>query len=244
LPDDLAFAPVVLLYLRLDEFDLEFNLKFDLEEHKRSLAAAARTGRVLLLEPDLSSALRLDPSHKALAEHLSIGISVADAEPIRRALQQRFDLPFADEREKRRVVEPAGAREALESFRLDAGTPDQLVVLVTAGWATIVVADANADAVLREAADENKRRANWASLQAGPYSLVRLDVLVGERRLRSWLLADPPQEIVRAASGGAHEIAVVLRPLSEDPQALNQELEAAALFPVPRAPDALRALIR
>jgi hypothetical protein len=247
LPHELGEAPVILLYLRFPEHDVQFNIRFDLDEHKRSLSVAARTGRVELWEPALSQALLTQPPDEAFAAHRSIGLTVGDAEPLRRALQHRFDLPLVEAREPQLVVPPGNERAALEAFQMDAGTPQRLDLITTRDAVVVViVVDADAEAVSGEAVqvDEEDRWANWAMLRAGPYILVRLDVLVENRRLRSWLIADPPQELVRAASAGPHGIVVLSRPLPTDMDDARRLLAETPTFVVHQAPEAMRSLLR
>jgi hypothetical protein len=245
LPHDVKFAPIVLLYLRLPEVNVEFNICFDLDEYKNSLAVAAGTGRVILLEPALNQALLTDSPAKAFAEHLSLGVMVADAEPLRRALQQRFDLPFQDNRDAGRVVEAQQAREALNEFRLNAKEVDDIGVATSDdGLRVIAVVDESAADALQDAGDEESRWASWASVQAGPYLLARLDVLTGDRRLRSWLLPDPAPELVRAASAGPHLVVVLNKRLADDPDSMSKQLRGGVAFPVHEAPEAMRALLR
>jgi hypothetical protein len=49
--EDPGVSPLAFLRVRLPEFGLVFNIGFSVDECKQSLAVAARTGRVLLVEP-------------------------------------------------------------------------------------------------------------------------------------------------------------------------------------------------
>ena len=246
LPESDSDSPIVLLYLDFPEVGLSFNVRFVLDLHKRSLAVAARTGRVLLFEPELTLALKTSDPAEAMANHLSIGLNTSDTEPLRRVLHQRFDLPLQSEPPRPQAVPPANARAALDQFRMDAGSPDDVRLLVGLGTSTlIVVVDQDAEDMIRAQRDMRKPWGHWASMQLGPYSLARLDVLDGDDRRRSWIFADPPQELIRAASSGPHLIVVVTRPLPDDAPGIVREIErSSAHFPVDSAPEAMRALLR
>ena len=52
-PAETKVAPLAFLHLEIAEFDLDFDIVFDVDEHQRSLATAARTGKLTLLERKL-----------------------------------------------------------------------------------------------------------------------------------------------------------------------------------------------
>jgi hypothetical protein len=240
-----ARPPIVLLFLRFSEFDVTFNIRFEILDHKRSLSVAARTARVILLEPALSQALLTEPPEEAFSEHMSIGLATGDVEPLRRALQGQFDIPLPENREPRHVVEPGrGQDAAFKRFALDARSPESLSVITTRDPLSIVVV--HDPLPIEGAGDEEERWANWASLQAGPFSFARLDVMTGDRRLRSWLIGDPPQWLVRATSAGPHTIAVITEPFVEDDDAAEtlRRLAQSTTYLVREAPEAMRALLR
>jgi hypothetical protein len=78
--DDPGVSPLAFLRVQLPEFVLVFNVGFGVDEYKRSLAVAARTGRVFLVEPALNKAMRLESPWTAMRERLSIGLCASGVE--------------------------------------------------------------------------------------------------------------------------------------------------------------------
>jgi hypothetical protein len=79
--EDPGVSPLAFLRVQLPQFGLVFNVGFTVDEYKRSLAIAARTGRVLLVEPALTNAIQLESTWTAVSERLSIGLSAFGVEP-------------------------------------------------------------------------------------------------------------------------------------------------------------------
>jgi hypothetical protein len=115
-PGDTTVAPLAFLHLEIEEFKLSFDIIFDVDEHQRSLAAAARTGKLTLFEPELGGALRIEAPQEALRRLMSLGVMTGDTEPLRRVLHQRFDLPFTSRPVPRQVVGPGEAPDSLDEF--------------------------------------------------------------------------------------------------------------------------------
>jgi hypothetical protein len=244
-PADTQVAPLAFLLLDISEFDLRFNIVFDLDEHRRSLAAAARTGMLMLFEPRLGEALRLEAPQQALQRLQSLGLVIGDAEPLRRALQQRFDLPFPTRPVPRIEVAAANVASALDEFRECARVGAELAVVnPISSWPIVVVVDPDANQNALAGSVPEDRWAHWSAVVAGPHALIRLDLVERQTPLAAWVWADPPQELVRATSSGPHHIAVVSAAIPDAPQERKLQLEAAPMFPVKEAPPAMRGLLR
>ena len=141
------------------------------------------------------------------------------------------------------MIPKGRTREALDGFVLDATTPDDLHLVTSPGFAAVVVIDSEAGEALADAGPESDRWANWAVVQAGPISLVRLDIVKGEKtRLKSWLIGSPAPEIVRATSAGPHVVVVLTEPFPRDRAAIQRVVQEGTAFPVRTAPDAMRIL--
>jgi hypothetical protein len=245
MPDDTTFAPLAFLHLEIAEFDLDFDIVFDVDEHRRSLAAAARTGKLTLFERELGGALRIEAPEEALRRLMSLGVMTGDTEPLRRVLQQRFDLPFANRSVPRHFVASGDAMSSLEEFIGDSGKQPELAIVGSVGGPTIVIiVDPGADLDALAKADPETRWAHWSAVMGGPYTLVRVDVLDGKTPLASWVWANPEQQLMRATSSGAHYVAVVTERVSDDPDERRAALDKAAVFLVDEAAPAMRALLR
>jgi hypothetical protein len=240
---DVSKSPTAYLHVHLLDIDLSFIIRFGVDEYKRSLTTAAQTGLVELWEPEMAQAMLTTAAEEAYAEFGAIGITPGDPEPLRRVLQQRFDLPLTQLREQPQVVAKGESEQALQAFTKGASQPDGIALVTSPGFAAFVVVDAQAGEVLENAGPESERWGHWASMRAGPISLARVDVLTGERtRLGSWLIPNPSPEIVRATSAGPHVIVVLTEPPPDEKEELGRVVSEATAFPVRTAPDAMRAL--
>jgi hypothetical protein len=241
--EDVGVSPLAFLRVEFPEFGVVFNVGFAVDEYRRSLAVAARTGLVVLLEPALSEAMRLESPKTAMRDHQSIALSVSGVEPLRRALSQRFDLPFPERTVPREEHRPEEAPEAFTKF-LEGGTESPaFAISAPAGQSpVIIIADDQAAAAAVGASDE--RLAHWSSALLGPHSVARLDLLDGERILWTAVWANPPAALLRSTSSSAHFVAIVAGELSESPARLSAQLENAIDFPVEEAAEAMRALLR
>jgi hypothetical protein len=244
-PADRKVAPLAFLHLEIADFDLDFDIIFDLDEHQRSLAAGARTGKLTLFERELGGALTTESPEDALARLMSIGVITGDTEPLRRALQQRFDLPFTSRPVPRLVVPPGEATRSLDEFRDGASEDPGLAIVGSVGGPTVVIiVDPGADLDALTASDPETRRAHWSAILAGPHALVRVDVIDDKTPLAAWIWANPAPQLIRATSAGAHYLAVVTDEVSDDPDEWRAQLEKAAVFLVAEAAPAMRALLR
>jgi hypothetical protein len=245
-PPSEAESPTVFLYLEFTELDLRFRIRFIVDEFRRSLATAARTGTVLLLEPELANSIRVDRPDEALQSHLQLGLSVPNVEPLRSVLRQRFDLPFPEPpRQTAKVIEHGQAVSELERFVLGASlaSPPVAIYVPADDFTTFVVLDPDVSEAMKEAGDVADRWAHWASLRAGPQAVVRLDVLAGNYRLAAWVFAEPPAQLVRAASSGPHRVVVVTEAVDID--ALTPEILRSGIeFRVHVPPESMRQLLR
>ncbi|MGH3008402.1 MAG: hypothetical protein ACRDLM_03215 [Gaiellaceae bacterium] len=240
---DTEESPTAYLHVRILDIDLRFVIRFRVDEYKRSLTTAAQTGLVELWEPGFAQAILTQPAEEAYTTYGAIGITPGDADPLRRVLQQRFDLPIQREREQPVVVEPGQAREALDRFIHGAAQPQGVGLVTGPGFAAVVIVDPSAAEVIANAGPESERWGHWASMQAGPIALARADVLTGERtRLGSWLLPNPEPEIVQATSTAPHVIVVLTEPLPDDHEARWKAISDGTAFPVKEGADAMRAL--
>jgi hypothetical protein len=242
-PDE---SPIVFLFLQFTELGLRFRVRFIVDVFRRSLATAARTGTVMLLEPELTKSIRIDRPDEALRSHLQLGLSVPNVEPLRSVLRQRFDLPFPEPpRQAARVIEHGQAVSELERFALGASlaSPPLAIYVPADDFTTFVVLDPDTADAVKEAGDVADRWAHWASLRAGPHAVVRLDVLTGNTRLAAWVFPEPPPQVVRAASAGPHRVVVVTESVEIDdltPEILSRGVE----FRVHVAPESMRQLLR
>ena len=227
-PDAPEYSPIAYLSVRLPEVGIDFHIALTLDEYKRSLMTAARTGKAMLFEPALGVALRTQPMPKALEEHLSIAFSLADPEPLRRALLQRFNLPLEDPS----GVDPqadgaAGVAQSSEDF-IEGAKPADLVGILTGTDLppTIVLVDPDASEFRGRYGAVGDLRGRWAVAvtEAGP--VARFDCLRGKERIGSWLLSAPPQELVRATSWSPHGVFFVAEPPRDGGD--GQEVIAAA----------------
>lgn len=240
---EVSESPTAYLHIHLLDIDLRFIIRFVVDDYKRSLTTAAQTGLVELWEPDLAQAMLTTQAEEAYEEHGAIGITPGDPEPLRRVLQQRFDLPLTQVREQPQVVARGETEQALQAFTRGAAQPDAIGLVTSPGFVAVMVVDARASEVLENAGPEAERWGNWASMRAGPISLARVDVLTGEKtRLGSWLIPNPSPEVIRATSAGAHVIVVLTEPPPADKEALRKVVSEGTAFPVRSAPDAMRAL--
>jgi hypothetical protein len=245
LPNDKKVAPLAFLHLEIPEFQLVFDVVFDGDAHRRSLAAAARTGKLTLFEQELGEALKIEAPQDALERLMSLGVTTGDTEPLRRVLHQRFDLPFVSRPVPRQVVAPGDAKNSLDEFIGDAGKEPELAIVGSVGGPTVVViVDPAADLDALGKADPEKRWAHWSAVMAGPHVLVRLDVLDNKTQLGAWVWSNPEQELMRATSAGAHYVAVVTEAVSDDPDTRRAQLKKAAVFLVNEAAPAMRALLQ
>jgi hypothetical protein len=240
--NDVSISPLAFLRIEIPGFEVVFHIVFDVDEYKRSLGVAARTGLVLLLEPTMSQALRLRPPEQALREHISMGMTVSDVEPLRRVLSQRFDFPLTEREVPREIHTAEEAGDALRTFVQRAVESPSVTMNVTPG-APPIVAVTDRDAARALAGVEGKRWAHWSSVMIGPHSVARLDLLQGRTILWSWVWANPPEELVRLAASGFHLIAVLAEDLPHSPQAAHTQVIDAVHFPVEEAAEAMRALI-
>ncbi len=245
-PPSASPSPTVFLFLQFPQLDLRFRIRFIVDQFRRSLATAARTGTVMLLEPELATSIRIDRPDEALRSHLQLGLSVPNVEALRSVLRQRFDLPFPDPlRQSARVIEHGQGISELERFVLGASlaSPPLAIYVPADDFTTFVVIDPDASEAMKEAGDVADRWAHWASLRAGPHAVARLDVLTGSSRLAAWVFAEPPARVVRAASSGPHRVVVVTE--SADVDALTPELLRRGVeFRVHVPPQSMRQLLR
>lgn len=240
---DVDESPVAHLHIDLLDIDLRFIIRFVVDEYKRSLLAAAQTGLVELWEPALSQAMLTMPAEEAYGQFGAIGLTAGDADPLRRVLQQRFDLPMLEVREELRVVPQGEGQRALDDFVGNARLPDSVALATQPGFVAVVIVDPTASDVVENAGPLEARWGHWAILRAGPLSLARVDVLVdGNNRLASWLVPNPSAEVIRATSAGPHVIVVLTEQLPEGREDASRLLSQATGFPVRAAPDAMRAL--
>jgi hypothetical protein len=79
--------------------------------------------------------------------------------------------------------------------------------------------------------------------EAGP--AARFDCLRGEERIGAWLLAAPPQELVRATSWSGHSVVLVGEPFrgDEDEQEASAAVGQGLVIGVEAASQAMRALL-
>jgi hypothetical protein len=244
-PADRKVAPLAFLHLEIAEFGLDFDIVFDLDEHQRSLAAGARTGKLTLFESELGGALRTESPEDALGRLMSIGLITGDTEPLRRALQQRFDLPFSSRPVPRQVIAPGEAMGSLDEFTDGASENPELAIVGSVGGPTVVmIVDPTANINALAESDPETRWAHWSAAMAGPHALVRVDVLDGKTPRAAWIWANPAQQLIRAASTGAHYVAVVTEEVSDDPDERRAQLEKAVVFLANEAAPAMRALLR
>jgi hypothetical protein len=248
--DDPAESPIVYLHLQFPQIPTTFQIRFEVDEYKRSLGVAARTGQVMLVEPALANALKTQDPEEAFRDHLSIGVTVADVQPLQLVLAQRFDFPLVLEGPNQRTVGPGDERSReLERFFSGAATPTGLAILTApGGLTTIVVSDPRASEILSraEGADPDTLQAHWASLRGDHVDaprFARLDVLASESRIGSWLFPEPAGELVRATSAGPHGIVIRATPASDDPEMAQLDSQGP-VFLVREAPESMRALIR
>jgi hypothetical protein len=167
-------------------------------------------GMLMLFESRLGEALRLEAPQQALQRLQSLGLMIGDAEPLRRALQQRFDLPFPTRPVPRIEVAAANVAGALDEFREGARVAAELAIVnPISSWPIVVVVDPDANQTPLAGSIPDDRWAHWSAVVAGPHALVRLDLVARQTPLAAWVWPDPPQELVRATSSGPHHIAVV-----------------------------------
>jgi hypothetical protein len=239
-------SPTAFLFLQFPQLDLRFRIRFIVDKFRRSLATAARTGNVMLLEPELNKSMRIDRPDEALRSHLQLGLPVRNVEALRSVLRQRFDLPFPEpERQEAKVIEQSHVVSEFERFVLGASleSPPLAIHVPADDFTTFVVLAPDSAEAMTAAGDVDDRWAHWASLRVGPHVVVRLDVLTGNSRLAAWVFAEPPGRVIRAASSGPHRIVVVTEAVSIDalsPEVLRRGVE----FRVHVPPESMRQLLR
>jgi hypothetical protein len=241
--DEGNHPPHAVLDFYLPEFDLGIAIYIDVDEYPNSIQAALRTGRVAIVDPPTSARLQqADDVAAALDEVRAFSVQPPDPAPLVGVLQQRFDFPRERYEPIRETLTPETSAEVANAF-LEGGTIVAGAGVFVRGDApsSIILVDPGSGSLRAELADDAKVEGRWGVMAAGEHSVVAFDAVADGAPLGRWLIADPPDELVRVGSNGAHGVSVLTALPSDDQDEANRLWKAGIHAWVPHV-ESLRAL--
>lgn len=211
--------PTAILHVRFPEVDVAFNLVFDVMRFTRQLIATAASGYVTLIDPHLEQALQTKSPEEAMHDGLFVRLEASKREPLVRILQQYFDLPLDAIDESLLKCPRAGSSADMAAFAQGARVPSQFGVWTWPGRRPVLfLVDEGVAELEHELHGDDGPKAAWEVIRDDEHVLARLDAADDGRQLASWLLADPPTHVVRAAASGPHEVVILSEPPPEGDQ--------------------------
>lgn len=235
--------PVALIDFYLPEFDLGIEIGIDADDYPRSILAAVRSGRVLILDPESYERLQLEEEAGAYLDSIRpFGLSPADSKPLIGVLQQRFDFPLETyEPEGGEITD--GNREAVTAAFLRDARP-----IAGAGWsvrgdgpATIYLVDPGSAALRESGAEGETIEGRWGTMFGDDNKVALFEMVAGGRSIGRWLIPEPADGLIRVGSNGAHFVAVLASLEKDDQQAFEAQMQEAIVAWVPHV-EALRRL--
>jgi hypothetical protein len=215
-----GMPPQAILDFYLPDFDLGVEIYVDVDEHPRSLQAAIQTGHVMVMGPDLYERLQHEDEIGAKLDDMRIfTVQPPDPTPIVGLLHQRFDLPQPVYRPDQQKLSANVGEEAAAEF-LEGARPVTLAAVSVRGDGpvTIALVDPESASLKAEIPSGAKVEGRWGAIVAGGRSVLAFDIFAGGKQIGRWVIGDPPAELVRAGSHGAHGVGI-LTELSKDDQA-------------------------
>jgi len=211
-----GMPPIAILNVQITELELAFNLVFSIDRHARQLVAAAVSGSVVLIDPELEEALQTSDPAAALEHGRCVALEVFDREPLVLILQQQFDQPIG-RRDDAQLASRAETPEQMAQFADGAREPELRGVWTAPGTpATLVLVDSGIAAFSAKVGQDAALLGVWRAMRDDEHGVARLDVKADGRRLGSWLVHDPDERFARAASSGPHVVAIL--PIEPDEQ--------------------------
>lgn len=235
--------PNLVLDFYLPEFDLGIAIYIDVDEHPKSIQAAILTGRAILVDPERSVQLQEeDEIGTALDELRVFTVQPPDPKPAIGVLQQRFNFPRPTYEPERQAVTAENSEEVAEEFFADSRVAAGAAVYVRGdGPSSIIIVDPESAVLKDRIPDGTRVEGRWGVIAGGEHVVLAFDAMVGAERLGRWLIADPPEELVRAGSNGAHSVAVVSELSTDDQDQADRQWREAIHAWVSHV-EALRAL--
>jgi hypothetical protein len=239
-PED---VPLALFDIAFPEVGLALEIAVNVDESRRSLLEAIRSKQLVLVDAERSIALQTMDPQDAVLKGFSIGVPLHDVTPLIGLLQQRVDLPLPVYRPVAHDVAERDPSETIEEFARGAVFPKAIAIqYADTSSATIMVIDPELpdwpDTYTREVPMDGR----WGVMLGEKASIIRLDAFHREEPFRSWIIAAPDLQIIRAGASGAHHVMLLKQPLSSDPQRGEQQWDAGISVWVEHV-ESLRALL-
>lgn len=215
-----GMPPQAVLDFYLPDFDLGVEIYVDVDEHPRSLQAAIQTGHVMVVGPDLYERLQHEDEIGAKLDELRIfTVQPPDPTPIVGLLHQRFDLPRPVYHPDQQTLSANVGDEAAAEFLQGARSVTLAAVSVRGdGPVAIALVDPESASLKAGIPTGAKVEGRWGAIIAGTRSVLAFDVFAEGKQVGRWVIGEPPAELIRAGSHGAHGVGI-LTALSQDDQA-------------------------
>jgi hypothetical protein len=235
--------PQVVLDFYLPELELGISIYIDVDRHPESIQVAIQTGRVIVIDPELSVRLQQEEEIGTALDELRVfSVEPPDPSPLIGVLQQRFDFPREAYEPERHALTPETSAAAAEKFVADGRIVTGAGVCVRGdGPASIVLVDPESGPIAEKIPTGAKVEGRWGVIAAAEHSVLAFDAVAEDEHIGRWLIADPPEELVRTGSNGAHAVAVLTELSPDDQEETDRHWGRAIHAWVPHV-EALRAL--
>jgi hypothetical protein len=233
--------PVALIDFFLPEFDLGIEIGIDVDQHPKSILAAIRSQRVLILDTDSYERVQTEDEAAAYLESIRpFGLAPVDSKPLIGVLQQRFDLPLEHYEPESGEITEENREVVLDSMLADARA------VAAFGWsvrgdgpATIYLVDPTSSKLRRGLAEDAKVEGRWGAMAGDEHVALSFEVVADGLSIGRWLLLDPPDGLIRAGSNGVHFVAILESLDKDDQETAEAQMKEAIIAWVPHV-EALR----
>lgn len=226
----------------LPDFDLGVSIFIDVDKASDSIRTAIRTGRIFIVDPSRCKRLQeADEIGTELDRLRPLTVSPPDPKPAIALLQQRIDLPAEEYQLESIELSTANQHAALEAFVDGARSVSKVGVQVSGeGPSVIVLVDQSSGSLAGKIEEGVRVEGRWGVMAGEDHSLVLFDAVGPEGHIGRWVMGDPPFELVRAGSNGAHWV-VIATELESGENDSQRQIDAGIHAWVPRV-EALRTL--
>lgn len=203
-------SPLVLVDFFMPQTGVGAEIGIEVDQFPDSLIAGIQSGRIVLLDSDLSEVLQKRDISATLTEYKPITLEMPDPKPAIGVLQQRFDFPRGVYAPQRRDVTPETSEDDFEEFVAGAALTRLAALQYRPdGAPTIILVDPGSAGTRAQIDEDATVEGRWGALGGDEHCLLRFDAFADGTQIGSWLLPDPGEQIIRGGASGAHWVAVL-----------------------------------
>ena len=223
-------SPLVLLEFYLPDFDLGVSIPVEVDEYPKSILAAIKTKKIVIVDPAPYVRLQEEGEVLGLLDEMRVfTISPPDATPAIGVMQQRFDLPRPKYEAEKHDLDEGNRKAAIDLFLKDARPVAGVGYMIRGnGPVLIALVDPESGEIAERIPRGAKVEGRWGAMSGGGKAVLAFDAVYDGELIGHWILPpDPDKGLIQAGSNGAHEVAIFTELTKGDPEKFEEQMASA-----------------